>query len=363
MIDLQIDIQTADPVHVQIERFFRRRIQTGQIPPSTRLPSTDEMVRLWRVKRASISQAMSQLALEGLIERKSKRGTFVKARDDRAVIGVLIGPSLNDESEYFNRALVKALHAQILQFKEVRWTCFEYDGLNELEGKTNKQDFPVYRRLVHDLQNYSFKGFIDIEVDSKALRHWGTKALRELNGEPNLPTVKMWDDVKLDFHRFTSESVKTAVQQGLKKIVYLRTLNISENEARDVEGLIDTAKEQNLPAPEIHRIGNWWPNGTLLERLTCEKTLSLIDQWQQSGQYPDLLLISDDIATRGATLALIQKAVHPPKIITLANEGIEHHYGLPVTRHELSPNALARELLEILGKRMNRHIGTGALRH
>lgn len=38
-----LDIQTAEPVYVQIERNLRQKIQTGQIPPLTRLPSTTDV--------------------------------------------------------------------------------------------------------------------------------------------------------------------------------------------------------------------------------------------------------------------------------------------------------------------------------
>lgn len=342
---LNLAIQTADPVHVQIEQFLRREIQSGKLPSGTRLPATSILSQQWRADHTAIQRAMTRLTADGLIERRRRRGTFVRASTDQAVIGVLIGPSLAEETAYFYRAVLKHLRAEVTAMDDRHWTCRVYDGSTEVKVKPDVQDSPIYQHLVSDLRNHTFKGIVRLSGSF----------FNDEASDPgaHLPQAHLGLDVTLDYYRFTWDVIKFVAQRGCRRIVYLRTLPNRPRNKADLKGLSDAARELGLPGVEIHQMQN--AGSVLIEQEAHEKTLRLVDRWQQTRDWPEALLVSDDIAARGIALAMVRKGIEVPGrllVITQANEGITHHYGIPIVRYEFSPRRVAEELLSILWKRI-----------
>lgn len=65
------------PLYAQLASIMRRRIQTGEWPPGTMLPTLHELASQFGVARVTVRQAMDALASEGLIWRRQGKGTFV----------------------------------------------------------------------------------------------------------------------------------------------------------------------------------------------------------------------------------------------------------------------------------------------
>ncbi|MDD5704748.1 MAG: winged helix-turn-helix domain-containing protein, partial [Kiritimatiellae bacterium] len=72
-----VKIETADPVHLQLERFLRKELREGRLAPGQRLPTTVELARIWHVDCTTVQRAITPLVAEGLVERRPRRGTFV----------------------------------------------------------------------------------------------------------------------------------------------------------------------------------------------------------------------------------------------------------------------------------------------
>lgn len=66
--------------YVQLAALFRRRIETGEWPVGSQIPTVDELAAECGVARATIRQALDQLSKENLIERFRAKGTFVTHR-------------------------------------------------------------------------------------------------------------------------------------------------------------------------------------------------------------------------------------------------------------------------------------------
>jgi GntR family transcriptional regulator len=73
-----IDSALALPLYHQVAGILRQRIDEGVYPAGVRLNSEDELAAEFDVSRATVRQAMSELALEGLVVRRRGRGTFVE---------------------------------------------------------------------------------------------------------------------------------------------------------------------------------------------------------------------------------------------------------------------------------------------
>ncbi|MDD2709517.1 MAG: GntR family transcriptional regulator [Verrucomicrobiae bacterium] len=354
-MNLEFDIQRVEPAHVQIERFVRHCIQTGQLNVMDQLPTTDELAQKWRIDRKEVQKAMAHLAAEGFVERRRKRGTFVKSANERAVLGVMIGPSLTEEDAYLYRAILKFIRLELMETKGEDWLCHVYDGLIELKTREDYENSAVYRHFSNDLKNYSFRGVIDL--------YGGLKEEEILRLPSGLPLVRAGShpkksDVLLDTFDFGRQCVSFIAEKGLKKIIYVRTEKNLSHHVWDLDGIEDRVRALNLPPIEICQMQGGWLNGGQLESVTYEKTLQMIGQWESCKdrrRMPDALLVSDDIATRGLTRALVasrNEDVRRLFVATVANEGIEHPYGMPVARYEYSPRGIARALLDILWRRM-----------
>lgn len=68
---------TAIPRYVQLADLLRQRVDRGEWPPGTILPSIDVLMRQFDVARVTVRQAIGVLADEGLLSPQRGRGTFV----------------------------------------------------------------------------------------------------------------------------------------------------------------------------------------------------------------------------------------------------------------------------------------------
>lgn len=73
-----IDSALALPLYHQVAGILRQRIEEGVYPAGVRLNSEDELAVEFDVSRATVRQAMGELATEGLVVRRRGRGTFVE---------------------------------------------------------------------------------------------------------------------------------------------------------------------------------------------------------------------------------------------------------------------------------------------
>ena len=72
-----IDKNIPVPLYYQISQQIRQQIESGELEPGDHLPTESELQERFGVSRATIRQAISGLAYEGLLERKRSKGTVV----------------------------------------------------------------------------------------------------------------------------------------------------------------------------------------------------------------------------------------------------------------------------------------------
>lgn len=66
------------PLYWQVESDLRRQIEDGVWESGIRLPSEQELSDLYDASRITIRQALSNMAVDGLVSREPGRGTFVR---------------------------------------------------------------------------------------------------------------------------------------------------------------------------------------------------------------------------------------------------------------------------------------------
>ena len=75
-------LATSSPVlktlHKRIRSDIGRRILSGEWPPGYRIPVEHDLMSQYSCSRMTVSKALNELALEHLIERRKRAGTFVR---------------------------------------------------------------------------------------------------------------------------------------------------------------------------------------------------------------------------------------------------------------------------------------------
>lgn len=66
----------------QVHRDLRRRIETGEFAPGSRIPSEAALVEHYGMSRMTVRRAIEALVTDGYLHRRRGAGTFVNARDD-----------------------------------------------------------------------------------------------------------------------------------------------------------------------------------------------------------------------------------------------------------------------------------------
>jgi DNA-binding GntR family transcriptional regulator len=73
----KIDPTGPIPPYKQIAAIIRARIESGDYPKGTRIPTESEIVETWEVARTTARRAVALLRDEGLVDTVPQRGTYV----------------------------------------------------------------------------------------------------------------------------------------------------------------------------------------------------------------------------------------------------------------------------------------------
>lgn len=65
------------PMHVQIKKILREKIEEGEYQPGDMIPSERDLARLYGLNRMTVRNAITQLVKEGLLKRVQGKGTLV----------------------------------------------------------------------------------------------------------------------------------------------------------------------------------------------------------------------------------------------------------------------------------------------
>src|SRR6266568_1995346 len=73
-------VDFAPPRYAQMMAALQQRIESGQYPPGTLVPSENQLIAEFGVSRTTVTRALQLLRQEGWIDSQQGRGTFVRGR-------------------------------------------------------------------------------------------------------------------------------------------------------------------------------------------------------------------------------------------------------------------------------------------
>jgi GntR family transcriptional regulator, transcriptional repressor for pyruvate dehydrogenase complex len=128
-------------------------IEQGRLEPGTRVPPERELAGMFNVSRAAMREALTQLALKGLIDRRPGRGTFVLDRSSDQERALTSNPWTSDIAHAldFRRVIEPAIAANAAR----RATRADVIRLGEavrfMERDDTASGFAQLDRTFHDL--------------------------------------------------------------------------------------------------------------------------------------------------------------------------------------------------------------------
>lgn len=81
---MQLKINSARPVYLQIEEYIRNAVITNVYPPGSRIPAVRELAAELKVNPNTVQRAMAELEQQGLLITNGTLGKIVT--EDEAVI-------------------------------------------------------------------------------------------------------------------------------------------------------------------------------------------------------------------------------------------------------------------------------------
>lgn len=94
---MNLESESSTALYIQLASYFRAQIESGALPPDSRLPSEIQLAEDHDISRGTVRHAMNILVTEGLVERVPGKGTFVRSGipAPTALIGAIL-PYVHD---------------------------------------------------------------------------------------------------------------------------------------------------------------------------------------------------------------------------------------------------------------------------
>ena len=150
------------PLHAEVAAVLRYQILSGEVPPGAKLPTLNSLVASLGVARMTVIQAMNTLEEEGLIERHSGRGTYVRE------------VTLPKRSTLHMTADISQIYALVAQLQ----VDVKDQDIGPVEAKIDGRDFRVMRRT--HLKNGNPFCFVELRLDATVFEKAPDRFLREI---------------------------------------------------------------------------------------------------------------------------------------------------------------------------------------
>ncbi len=74
---ISLDREGEEPIYRQLIRYVRSQIESGELPPGTRLPASRDLAKQLNISRISVVNAYAELRAQGFLSAHAGRGTFI----------------------------------------------------------------------------------------------------------------------------------------------------------------------------------------------------------------------------------------------------------------------------------------------
>lgn len=315
----------------QIANHLAQRIISGELPDKSRLPSTVDLARFYRVTPVTIHKSLQHLVKRQLIERRSREGTFVRSRERTNVVALVFGKSPFSHPSNFYTSLITLFlneaHARDLNFK----IFFDFEN----NAKTRFD-------LEQDVRTGELKGLI-ISNNGPALSDFISK----------YSEIPLCRPENIDFMNEVKISLSYLAEHGYRRIgmISMQPEILMDDDARkrfaaECRGVDEVIGETEIEV-DIRRF-------KYSEVASYRNTL----EWLRNpAKRPQALFINHDMMVHGALLAIVELGLKIPEDIALLihmNKGNEFASPVPLSKYEIDINQLVKNSLDSLLKSISK---------
>lgn len=307
-----LKIQHPQVIYRQISDFLRSKILDGSIARGSRLPPTSELSRVWGVPVATIQVAMTLLVKEGLLERRPKKGTYVRERKKKLeTIGIV---EWTDTSAERFRTSVNGKLKILAEQRGLKWVNFREADIFSAVDENNS-----LRR--NDGGDYlGFDALVGVSVNTDRV----FRLARLPVPTAFFCTTRAAGCVDMDHAQFVSLAIDRLAAEGIRSVALLTHLfppspeqqpNIPQNtflsefEKRAAEAGMKIYPEWNLNASIVYGNEAVVLSATEQEALGYELFGKL---WDQSRR-PEALVAWPSTLARGVVTAILERRVEIPR--------------------------------------------------
>ncbi len=318
-----------------------RRIGSGEWRVGETIPSVLELQRAYGFNRLTILKALNRLESEGYLSVEQGRGTFVRRKEVRKLVGLCFGDDIfSPEASPFSFLMARAAQAY---FRDSGSELKYY-----VEHANLKVERVLDRDLVDDIVSGRLRGLITVGSDAPL-----ALVRSDLWARHRLP----WVDVSV--HDVATHRVQCDVLPAM-------TLGVGylQRTGRRRIAALGMGKD-SIPATlaPFHRLlaargmatrPEWTPQ---LRRTSERGGFDGMRAIWACPEKPDALLVMDDILAKGAVQAIQTLGIRVPQdvaLISLANKGSGLFYPISFPRLEFDPQTIMRKAGKLLETLMAR---------
>ncbi len=319
---------------VRLRREILSKSESGR-----RLEAEGELARRFAVSVRTVREALSELALEGLVVRRQGKGTFVSDLAGRLHIGLWFGidPQLTGRADAARRIL-----------SETHRLLVEGGAAVKIYTICCGNDRPVldtgYRGFCTDLDKgwLSAVGVIQGPFGSPEIslvRSHGVPMV--LDGSDGLPDD---GEIGLDTAGLVREGTRRLMAMGCRRIAWLGWMGYPSHEGRSrCEALKEVFRVTlSEKGAETHAA---WFRGETSPTLPGAGYDAFREVWFSTAEKPDGLLVTDDVLLPDTVAAIVETGVRVPgqlKVVATANRGMLNCPFFPAMRMEVDLDEAAQ---------------------
>ncbi len=313
-------IRRDDALYRQIVLHFEEQIMQGQLKAGDKLPPTTRLAEMFGVTTDTIQQSLKLLASRGFISRTPGRGTFVRKGVHSQALALIFKRDVftNEDVSFY----VGFFNDLVTLAESESWNCRYFLVSENLFPESAANE----------------KGLLDLK---KALNNGEIRAVVEFCSNPTVrsylsgecPVPISFSEVSVDLRDFLFQGLDYLRGRGFRRIGVLG-FEMLRFDLGETLNEYEFSKDMTLSFREAGH-----PKKQEGYRLAAE-------MFAQANP-PEALLIANDRLFAGAWYYLLEKGIRVPEdvaVLTHTNKGREPMSHIPLTRLEVDPFSLAREV-------------------
>ncbi len=335
-----------DSMQSQVENFILGKIESGEWPAGSKIPSERELSTQLDLSRTTVRNAVQALTNRGLFDRKIGQGTFVMRQPDKS-------EGLKASKGMLGYVICKERSAR----KPISSEAFYFDifaGIEEETVRSGRHMLFTYLDDSNAEEIAAFRGFMD-KVDGIVVEEARNTGLLDMIVSDGTPAVLLaptathdrLDSVTMDLASGVRKAVRSLVALGHRKIGIVNGPLHLESARIRFSAWKETMAESGL-APEA----GWSEGG---EGWSAEAGYAATEKL--IAQSPELTAIfcANDLLAVGALSALARNGLHVPEdisVIGFDDTELARHTSPPLTTMKIYSRDMARSAVRRLVERI-----------